>query len=164
MTTQDTILVTGAAGHFGRSVIAHLLTTYKVPASQIIAATRRPEGLADLAKQGVTVRAADFDSPDLAKSFSGAKRLLIISTDSMEGGKRLAQHVNAVDAAKQAGVAHLVYTSMPMPDAASPIVFAGDHRGTEEAIIASGISHTILRNSWYMENLAMSLPSALASG
>jgi NAD(P)H dehydrogenase (quinone) len=164
MSTNDTILVTGASGHFGRSVLNHLINTYKVPASQIIAVTRKPKSLAGLAKQGVTVRTADFDSPDLAKAFAGGKRLLIISTDSLEGGRRLAQHVKAVEAARQAGVTHIVYTSMPKPDAASPILFAGDHRGTEEAIAGSGIAHTILRNSWYMENLAMSVPSALATG
>ena len=50
------------------------------------------------------------------------------------------------------------------PDAESPIGFAADHRGTEEAIKATGIAHTILRNAWYMENLVMSLPAAFASG
>ena len=163
--TKDTILVTGASGHLGRAVIAHLIGTYKVPAGQIIAATRKPESLADLAKQGVQVRAADFDSAELAKSFAGAKRLLLISTDAVDRpGRRLEQHLKAIKAATDAGVQHLVYTSMPNPSANSPIIFAGDHRGTEEAIAASGMTHTILRNSWYMENLAMSLPSALASG
>jgi NAD(P)H dehydrogenase (quinone) len=164
MSTKDTLLVTGASGQFGRAVLHHLIQTYHVPASQIIATTRNAESLAEFAGQGVTVRLADFDGPGLVKAFSGAKRLLIISTNSVEGGQRLSQHVKAVEAAKAAGVSHIVYTSMPRPDAASPITFAGDHRGSEEAIAASGISHTILRNSWYMENLAMSLPSALASG
>ena len=163
--TKDTILVTGASGHLGRAVIAHLVGTYKVPAGQIIAATRKPEGLTDLAEQGVEVRAADFDSADLAKSFAGAKRLLLISTDAVDRpGRRLEQHLKAIEAAKAAGVQHIVYTSMPNPSADSPIIFAGDHRGTEEAIAASGMTHTILRNSWYMENLIGSLPSALASG
>jgi NAD(P)H dehydrogenase (quinone) len=163
--TKDTILVTGASGHFSRAVIAHLIGTYEVPAGQIIAATRKPEGLGDLAKQGVQVRAADFDSADLTKSFAGAKRLLLVSTDALDRpGRRLEQHLKAVKAAKAAGVQHIVYTSMPNPTPDSPIGFATDHRGTEEAIAASGMTHTILRNSWYMENLAMSLPSAIASG
>lgn len=163
---NEILLVTGASGKFGRRVVEHLLTTYHVPASQIIATSRKPESLADFASQGVTVRSADFDdAATLEKAFAGATRLLIVSTDALDRpGLRLEQHVNAVNAAKTAGVAHLVYTSMPNPKEGSPIPFAGDHRGTEAAIVASGLTHTILRNSWYMENLAMSLPAALASG
>ena len=132
----------------------------------IIATTRKPESLADFAAKGVTVRSADFDDEAaLAKAFSGAARLLLVSTDALDRpGHRLEQHLRAVSAAKSAGIRHIVYTSMPDPKADSPIPFAGDHRGTEEAIAASGIAHTILRNSWYMENLLMSLPAALASG
>jgi NAD(P)H dehydrogenase (quinone) len=166
LSKTDTIIVTGASGKFGRRVVEHLMTTYAVPAGQIIAATRKPEALADLAGKGVTVRAADFDDEaSLARAFRGATRLLIISTDAMDRpGRRLEQHFHAVSAAKSAGIKHIVYTSMPDPKVSSPIPFAGDHRGTEEAIAASGIAHTILRNSWYMENLLMSLPAALAAG
>lgn len=166
LASNETILVTGASGKFGRAVIHHLLTTYAVPAKQIIAATRRPENLADLAAKGVTVRAADFDGEaGLPQAFAGATRVLIVSTDALDRpGRRLEQHLRAVAAAKAAGVSHIVYTSMMHPDAQSPIGFATDHRGTEEAIKATGISYTILRNAWYMENLLMSLPSALASG
>ncbi len=166
LASNETILVTGASGKFGRAVIGHLLTTYAVPAKQIIATTRKPETLADLSAKGITVRTADFDDEaSLAKAFTGATRLLIVSTDALDRpGRRLEQHLRAVAAAKAAGVKHIAYTSMMHPDADSPIGFAADHRGTEEAIKASGISHTILRNAWYMENLVMSLPSALASG
>ena len=166
LATNETLLVTGASGKFGHRVVEHLLTTYAVPASQIIATTRKPESLADFAAKGVRVRAADFDDEaSLAKAFAGATRLLIVSTDALDRpGRRLEQHLRAVSAAKSAGIKHIVYTSMPDPKVDSPIPFAGDHRGTEEAIAASGIAHAILRNSWYMENLLMSLPGALASG
>ena len=63
-----------------------------------------------------------------------------------------------MDAAKAAGVKHIAYTSMTNPGPPSPIPFAGDHFGTEEAIKASGIPYTILRMAWYAENLLNSLP------
>ncbi|TIV86624.1 MAG: SDR family NAD(P)-dependent oxidoreductase, partial [Mesorhizobium sp.] len=79
-------------------------------------------------------------------------------------GRRLKQHETAVAAAKAAGVSHLLYTSMPNPEPGSPVLFAGDHYGTEQAIKASGLPYTIFRNGWYQENLFMSLPHAISSG
>jgi NAD(P)H dehydrogenase (quinone) len=162
---SDTLLVTGASGHLGQLVIAYLLDTLKVPANKIIATTRNPEKLAALSAKGVAVRPADFDDvASLVAAFSGAQRLLLISTDALDRpGHRLAQHKNAVAAAAQAGVKHVVYTSMPLPED-SPLLLAPDHLGTEQALAASPLTWTLLRNCWYMENLFMSLPSALASG
>lgn len=163
---SKTLLVTGASGQLGRSVINHLLDTFKVPAARIIATTRTPANLADLAARGVTVRAADFDDPaSLAEAFQGADRVLIISTNELAiQGKRREQQLAAVAAAKQAGVAHLLYTSMPNTEPGSPVLFAPDHYDTEQAIKASGIPHTIFRNGWYDENLFMAMPQILASG
>ncbi|MES0129956.1 SDR family oxidoreductase [Mesorhizobium sp. M0029] len=161
-----TLLVTGASGQLGRGVINHLLDTLKIPANRIIATTRTPANLADLAVRGVVVRAADFNDPQsLAEVFAGADRALVISTNELEvQGKRREQQLAAVTAAKQAGVGHLLYTSMPNPEPGSPVVFAPDHYDTEQAIKASGIPYTIFRNGWYNENLFMALPQVLASG
>ncbi|MBZ9856705.1 SDR family oxidoreductase [Mesorhizobium sp. CA13] len=162
-----TLLVTGASGQLGRGVIQHLLDSLKVPPQRIIATTRNPENLADLAARGATIRAADFDdTASLEAAFKGADRVLIISTGELDllHGKRLRQHENAVVAAKKAGVGHLLYTSMPNPEPVSPVLFANDHYGTEQAIKASGIPYTIFRNGWYQENLFMALPHAIASG
>lgn len=158
-------LVTGASGHLGQAVINHLLTTYKVPANKIIATTREPGKLKDLAAKGVVVRDANFDDEaHLTKAFAGATRLLLISTSAMEPGVRLKQHQNAVKAAEKAGVRHVVYTSMPNPDT-SAVLFAPDHAGTEKALTASKLEGwTVLRNNWYFENLFFSLPQALKSG
>lgn len=163
---SNTLLVTGASGQLGRRVIAHLIQTHKIPPQQIIATTRKPEALADLAAQGVVVRRADFEDPaSLAAAFAGADRLLLISTDALDRpGRRLEQQLNAVNAAVKARVKHVVYTSMPRPEPGSPIAFAPDHLGTEKALAASPLSWTVLRHCWYHENLHLSLPGALASG
>jgi NAD(P)H dehydrogenase (quinone) len=162
----ETLLVTGASGHLGGAVVNHLLDTFKVPAARIIATTRTPANLADLAALGVSVREADFDDQaSLAKAFQGADRVLIISTNElMIQGKRREQQLAAVSAAAKAGVAHILYTSLPDPEPGSPILFAPDHYDTEQAIKASGVPYTMFRNGWYDENLFMSLPQILASG
>ena len=159
-------LVTGASGHLGQLVISNLLETHKIPASKIIATTRKPETLAALKAKGVDVRGADFDdTANLVKAFKGATRLLLISTDAMDRpGHRLEQHKNAIAAAEKAGVEHVLYTSLPKPDT-SAVAFAPDHLGSEKALAASGLKGwTILRNNWYFENLFYTLPNAIKSG
>lgn len=162
---SDKLLVTGASGQLGRAVIRELLARGVAPA-RIVATTRKPELLAELAAQGIELRAADFDdSASLTQAFAGVQRLLLISTDVLDvPGKRLAQHRNAVQAAVAAGVKHVVYTSMAQPEPGSPIPFAPDHHGTEQALAASPLCWTVLRNCWYMQNLLLSLPASLASG
>lgn len=163
---MSTLLVTGASGQFGRRVLTHLTDSLGLPADRIVATTRTPASLADWAAKGVTVRAADFDTPDsLPAAFAGAERLLLVSTDSVDRpGRRLAQHRAAIAAAKAAGVSHLVYTSCPEPETASVMV-APDHAGTEAALAAAGLpGWTVLRNHWYFENLFLTLPPVLATG
>lgn len=162
---SETILITGAAGQLGQRVIHHLLETEKVPAANIIAATRDPAKLAELAAKGVVARRADFDdAASLEAAFKGVDRLLIISTDALAvPGQRLKQHKAAVDAAVKTGVKHIAYTSMPSPDK-SLVTFAPDHLGTENAIKATGIPYTIIRNAWYMDNYLHGMPHNLQSG
>lgn len=160
---SKTLLVTGASGGLGRRVLELLLEAGE---QHIIATTRTPEKLADFAARGVTVRAADFDQPEsLAAAFAGADRLLLISTDALGyPGHRLSQHQNAVKAAEAAGVKHVVYTSVASASADSPLAVAPDHYGTEQALEASGLGYTALRNNLYMELLLRSLPRAIATG
>src|SRR5580693_232531 len=162
MTSDRTLFVTGASGHLGRRVVELLV---EQGAGKIVAGTRKPEKLADLAARGVVVRQADFeDAPGLEAALAGVDRVLIISTDAIDRpGRRLAQHQAAVAAAVSAGVKHAVYTSMPNPES-SPVVFAPDHLGTEQALKSSGLSYTILRNCWYTEFLVPGLAAAVASG
>lgn len=157
------LLVTGASGQLGQRVVELLLEAGE---SDIIATTRTPDKLAAFAARGVTVRAADFDNTEsLVAAFSGADRLLLISTDALDRpGRRLQQHQNAVAAAKAAGVKHILYTSLTYAEPDSPILLAGDHIGTEQAIKASGLGYTILRNNMYTEMLIDTIKRAVATG
>ncbi|WP_339760803.1 SDR family oxidoreductase [uncultured Hoeflea sp.] len=159
------LLVTGASGQLGALVIQHLLDTRKVPASSLVAGSRNVAKLSGLADRGVETRRIDFDDAgSLQEGLKGVDRVLIVSTDALDAeGTRLRQHLAAVSAAKEAGVSRVFYTSMPNP-AESEVTFAPDHLKTEEAIKASGLAYSIFRNGWYMENLFMALPQALASG
>lgn len=159
------ILVTGASGQLGGAVIQHLLGTYGVACSDIVAASRSTDKLAGFDQKGVELRKADFDdAASLDTAFRGVDTVLIVSTDALAvKGQRLTQHKAAVEAAKRAGVKRIVYTSMPNPDR-SLISFAPDHLGSEEAVKASGIDYVILRNAWYFDNYLHSLPHDLQSG
>jgi NAD(P)H dehydrogenase (quinone) len=163
MSKTTTLFVTGASGQLGRRAV-ELLLARKDPSLKIVAGTRTPEKLAGL--DGVEVRRVDFEQPStLASAFAGVDRLLLVSTDALDRpGRRLEQHVAAITAAKAAGVKHVVYTSATNPDADSPALVAEDHRKTEEALAASGLGYTVLRNALYTELLLMSLPPAVASG
>ena len=154
------IAITGATGQLGRLVIQRLLQN--LPAEQLIAAVRSPAKAADLQALGVQVREADYNNPQtLQAAFAGVSKLLLIS--SSEVGQRAAQHANVIAAARDAGVALLVYTSILHADS-SPLPLAEEHKATEQALAASGLPYTLLRNGWYTENYAASVPAALQFG
>lgn len=155
------VVVTGATGHLGRLIVESLLER-GVPATEITAAGRAVERLDDLAARGVTVAAIDYSEPaTLEAAFAGADVLVLVS--SSEIGSRAAQHSNAIEAAKAAGVGRIVYTSIPKATE-TPMILAQEHRATEEAIVASGLLYTLVRNSWYVENYTPQLPVYLEHG
>lgn len=160
---KPTMLVTGASGQLGRRVLELLLETHN---ATIIAATRTPEKLAEFSGRGIIVRHADFEDPaSLLRAFQDVDRLLVISTDAVDiPGRRLTQHRNAIKAAEQAGVSHVVYTSIMNPGPDSPAYVAPDHRGTEESLMESKLGWTVLRENIYMDLLLMSIPQAIQVG
>ena len=155
------IVITGASGQLGRLVIDRLLSQGVAP-GRIVAAVRTPAKAADLAARGVVVREGDYTRPDtLTKAFAGAERVLLISSNDL--GDRVPQHRAVIDAAKAVGARQLVYTSVLHADR-SPLGLAGEHRETEALIQASGLTHVLLRNGWYVENYLAALPMALKRG
>lgn len=161
--SHATLLVTGASGQLGRRVVELLQETYSGP---IIAATRTPDKLAELTRPGTTVRRADFDDPaSLTEAFAGVDRLLLISTDAVDvPGRRIRQHTDAIKAAEQAGVKHVVYTSIIHSGPQSPAFVVPDHRATEAALAESSMGWTVLRENIYMDLQLMSVGQAIKIG
>ena len=149
--------VTGATGQLGRLVIENLKKS--VSADSIVAFVRNPEKASDLG-----VQAIEFDykkAEGLASALKGIDKLLLISGNEL--GNRFPQHAAVVEAAKQAGVKHILYTSILHADN-SPLSLAQEHYATEKAILASGLTYTILRNGWYTENYTGSAKGAVGAG
>jgi NAD(P)H dehydrogenase (quinone) len=156
-----TIAITGASGALGRASADVVLQA--VDPREVVLTTRRPESLGDLAARGVDVRRVDFADPrTLTTAFAGVDRLLLISTDAI--GARLDQQRAAISAAADAGVGHVIYTSVPEPVAANPALVVADHAGTEQALRDSNLQWTMLRNNLYAHMQGSGIEHAVASG
>jgi NAD(P)H dehydrogenase (quinone) len=157
------LLVTGASGNLGKAVVAELR---RLGAKKVIAATRTPGKHQELAALGVEERKADFDWPEtLQAAFRGAERLLLVSTDSLHAPDvRIKQHRAAVQAAVDAGVEHLIYTSLPNAHPTEGPSIPADHFWTEVALFESGLNWTILRNNLYAEVILRFAQFALKTG
>jgi NAD(P)H dehydrogenase (quinone) len=154
------IAITGATGQLGRLTIAALRRL--APDTRIIAAVRSPEKAQDLKASNVEVRHADYDRPEtLGSAFTGVDKLLLISSSDLGG--RLARHKAVIDAARQAGVKLIAYTSILHSDT-SPLILTEEHRATEAYLAASGVPYVLLRNGWYTENDTAALAGVLAHG
>src|SRR3569833_2781525 len=156
-----TIVVTVATGQLGRLTVESLLRR-AAPPEQIVAAGRTTERIADLAARGVRVEHIDFDDPaTLGPVFAGAEKVLLVSAS--EPGKRVAQHRNAIEALKAAGVGLVAYTSIANADT-TDLLLAKEHQETEALLRDSGLPVVMLRNSWYTENYTRDVEATKASG
>lgn len=149
--------ITGATGQLGRLVVEQL--KQRIGAERLVALVRSPEKAADL---GIASTVFDYDKPGtLVDGLNGIEHLLLISGN--EVGQRTVQHQRVIDAAREAGVKWIVYTSL-LHAATSTLSLAAEHVETEALLQASGIPYTILRNGWYTENYTGSIPGALQAG
>ncbi|WP_421952964.1 SDR family oxidoreductase [Pelagibacterium sp.] len=156
------ISITGASGQLGRQIVSALIQ--RGFGSAIVAGTRNPEKIGDLAEGGIRTVTADFDRPETMRTaFSGADVALIIcGTAPVEA--RVKQHRAAIDAASDAGVGRVVYTSFINPKRESLFPYAAVHEDSEHYLMDSGVPYTILRNNHFVENLDNALMGAWKTG
>ncbi|PPS90868.1 Quinone oxidoreductase 2 [Streptomyces sp. MH60] len=111
------------------------------------------------------MRHGDYDAPDtLRTAFENADRLLLISSPELDPARRIRQHRSAIEAARDAGVDAVVYTSFLDADIRAEGVTEA-HHATERALRASGLPHTLVRHPFYSEAfLNPGLHAAVLSG
>ncbi|MEC5180422.1 SDR family oxidoreductase [Arthrobacter sp. CG_A4] len=142
------LAVTGSTGHLG-GLVARKLADAGSPQRLLVRDLRRAPELAGAAPMVVS-----YADPVLAKTaLAGVQTLFMVS--AAEAEDRLQQHFTFVDAAAEAGVQHIVYTSFfgAAPD--STFTLGRDHFATEERIKASGMDYTFLRDNFYLDFLPL---------
>ena len=139
--------VTAVSGQLGQEIARKLIE--RTDHASVIGLARTPGNAPEL---GIEVRPGDYDQPDaLRTSLAGVDALVLVS-GMAPPEDRIGQHRNVIEAAKAAGVAKIVYTSIQGSEvgtAFSPVVQS--NRQTEADIRASGLDWTIGRNGIYIE-------------
>lgn len=150
------VLVTGASGNLGKATLNYLAS--QVARTSLVGLVRDKEKATDLAEKGIELRVGDYDNYDsLVTAFTGVDKVLLISAVAFVD--RFAQHKNAIDAAKQTGVKHLVFTSVQRNDQVNFVIEGNTQSDihTENYLRKSGLTYTILKNGLYAETIPLYL-------
>ncbi|WP_420119375.1 NAD(P)H-binding protein [Micromonospora sp.] len=155
-------VITGATGQLGSRIVDQLLA--RVPATAVGVSVRDVDKATHLAERGVRVRRGDFTDPaTLEHAFAGADRVLIVSA-AIRGGDAATANRAAVDAARAAGAARILYTSHQAASRDSLFPAQVTHAATEEHLAATGVPFTALRNGFYAGALGFAIGDALTTG
>jgi uncharacterized protein YbjT (DUF2867 family) len=153
------ILVTGATGLNG-SALVRLLSAKGVSVRALVRNTAKAEELSAL--PGVEIVEGDMARPEtLTGALRGIDRAMLISSSDPA---MLDVQSNFIEAAKKAGVKHVVKLSGIMPEIDSPFRFARMHGEIERRLEASGMAFTHLRAGEFMPAYFRQVPSIVAKG
>lgn len=152
MKNTETILVCGASGQQGGSVVRSLVHH----GQKVRALTRNPAKRESLKRLGADVVIGDLtDRSSLEKAFQGVKKVFLVTTPFEKGmDAEVAQGVAVADAAKAAGVDHLVFSSVASADKQTGIPHFETKQKIEQHIKRLGIPATVIRPVFFMENFA----------
>ncbi|WP_415854236.1 SDR family oxidoreductase [Sinomonas sp. G460-2] len=143
-TAAPPLAITGVTGVVGREVARQLAEA----GLELRLLARNPAQAPEL--PGAVVLPCDYGDPTVSgPSLAGVETLFMVS--GRENEHRVAEHKAFIDAARAAGVRHVVYTSFmgAAPDAI--FTLARDHHATEEYIEAAGLTYTFLRDCLYLD-------------
>jgi uncharacterized protein YbjT (DUF2867 family) len=137
------ILLTGASGTIGKATLSAL----QAMGQPVRVAARAPD---KLKASGVDAVAFDWDNlAGYRPAMEGVDKLFLLTPNSE---RQVGYVLQAVAAAKRAGVKHIVRLSVLGADAEPGIVLSRQHLAAEKEIRLSGIAWTMLRPTFFMEN------------
>lgn len=161
------LCIVGASGKLGTATLSALLDHKLIPPEEIVCTTSSQPGevkLQTFKERGVKVRSANWDSQSsLLDAFQGCSRLFLISSSRISkdfgdrhvapGRGREADHFNALEAAKRAGIQHVYYTSLAFAKPSLSRVMTA-HERTEDWLHANAgdMKYTIIREGIYSES------------
>jgi NAD(P)H dehydrogenase (quinone) len=146
------ILITGATSNLGKATIKSLLAK-SIAATDLAALVRDETKATELKATGIQVRLGDYqDIASLKRAFQGVDKVLLISS-SAAIADRFEQHKNAIDAAKEMGVRHLVYTGFAMKDLTQSSMTADVqyHAYTAAYLKQATLPYTVMHNTFYAD-------------
>ena len=155
------IVVTGGNGQLGRQIVQAL--TERV-GTNFVVTVRDTAKAADLAAQGITVKAGDFDKADeIARGIEGADTILMMATLGSTD-QRFNQYKNLIDAAKRQGTKRIAFVGYVADQPESPFPSTPSIIKTLAYMREQGFAPINLRNGNYAEAGLMTAQRALASG
>jgi NAD(P)H dehydrogenase (quinone) len=146
------ILVTGATGNLGKAIIESILSR-GIAASDITVLVRNENKAAKFISNGLHIKIGDYDDiTSLTSAFHAIDTLVLVSSSS-DINKRFDQHKNAIDAAKECGVSHIIYTGFDKKDLERSIMVndVKYHLQTARYLKQIGIPYTIMDNTLYAD-------------
>lgn len=142
------LAVTGSTGHVGGEV-ARLLSRAGYEQTLLVRAPARAPDL-----PGAKIASVSYAEREAAvKALRGSDVLFMVS--GAEAEDRVDQHRTFIDAAVEAGVQHIVYTSFLAAAPDATFTLGRDHWATEEHIRNSGMAYTFLRDNFYLDVLPL---------
>lgn len=143
--TSGMIVVTGPTGNLGPAVLDEL----RLRGAAVRALAHTAASRATIERYGAEAVDADLDEPDTVEAaMMGCDRLFLLSPLHPAQPQREAA---AIDAAKRAGIGHVVALSIMGADHASPVAFCRWHAAIDEHLAGSGLGYTILRPAGFMQ-------------
>src|SRR5450631_3397240 len=152
------ILVTGATGITGSELVRRL-SARGIPVRALVRNVAKAEALAAL--PNVEIVQADMAQPEtLDSALQGVERAMLISSSASD---MLEVQSNFIQAARNAGVKHVVKLSGIMPELDSPFRYARMHGEIERKLEASGMAFTNLRAGEFFTAYFRRVPAIVAS-